>query len=89
MSASTVSLSAQTRKVAPLGKLWWVSLLAAFGAAVVNVLVFTVEKALLGIEFIMPCAGPNAPAAPLPLAPVIFASATPALGATVLLGLLE
>ncbi len=86
MSASTANFT--TLKVAKISKLWWVGTVAALSAAVANVVVYFVAQAVLGGPIVMPYQGPGTAALPLPLAPVIFASLIPALGATVLLGLL-
>ena len=84
---SSVAASAQSERIAT-GRLVWAGLLTAATAAVANVVVFTVEKAALGVQFIMPLTGPGSPAAPLPAPAVVIASAVPAVGATILLAVL-
>jgi hypothetical protein len=65
----------------------WVGPLAAIVAGVANLVVFAVEKAALGISFIL-AMQPGAAAAPLPAAIVFVESVIPALVAAVLLALL-
>ena len=65
----------------------WVGPLAAVVAGAANLVVFAVEKAALGISFIL-ALQPGATATPLPAAMVFVESVIPALVAAVLLALL-
>lgn len=83
MSAVTQS-SVQAGQVAPISKLWWVGLVAALSATVANVIFFVVTKGL-GIPYILPLQGPEAPLELLPVMMVVIASMVPTIGATFLL----
>ena len=84
MSSTSI---ARSERVA-LSRLWWAGLVAAVGAAVANILLFTIEKTLLGVPFVMPLQGPGSVPEPLPVGMVAIASAAPAIAATVLLAVL-
>ncbi len=86
MSTATQNLN-QHGQVAPISKIWWVGLVAAISAAVVNVIFFLVTKGL-GVPYIMPLQGPDAALEALPAMMVAIASIIPAIGATILLVIL-
>ena len=80
--------SMQNGPIAPLSKLWRVGLLAATGAATVNLLIFWIGKAVFEVPFLIPFGGPSGPLRPLPVAIIIIFIVVPAIGATLLLALL-
>ena len=86
MSTATASTILQNKPIA-IRRLVWVGPLAAVVAGAANLVVFAVEKAALGISFIL-ALQPGAAATPLPAAMVFVESVIPALVAAVLLALL-
>jgi hypothetical protein len=85
MSATTTSI--QTQKVAPISKLWWVGLVAAGTAALGNVVFYLISRGL-GVSYLMPVEPGSSELAILPVGVVIFASAVPAVVATILYAIL-
>ena len=72
-----------------VGRVVLAALLVAICAALANVVVFTLERDLLGVSFVFPYQGTGSPAMPLPISFVIVASALPAIAAALLLAILD
>lgn len=79
--------STVNRRVAPISKLWWVGLVAAGVAAIANVIFYWMSSAV-GIPYLIPVQGPDAPLEPLPTVAVIIATIIPTVVATILFGIL-
>ena len=90
MDATTnaASNSAQNEQIVPIGKLWWVGLVAAAGASIANLVFFWVTKSLFGIPYVIPMGGPSGPLTAMPAALIIVFNVVPAVGATILLAIL-
>ena len=71
-----------------VGRVLRAGLLVAISAALANVVVFALERNLLGVSFVFPYQGAGSPALPLPVSFVILASTIPAIAAAVLLAIL-
>jgi hypothetical protein len=72
----------------PAGKLWRAGLLAAAVAAVANIVVWTIERMLLGLPLPVPQGAGNE-MAPLPVVLVVVVSVVMAIGGTLLLAILN
>ena len=90
MSTTTNATSNSTHieQVLPFIKLWRVGLMAAVGAASINLVYFLVTKSVLGIPYIIPMGGPSGPLMSLPALLIIIFNVVPAFGATILLAML-
>lgn len=84
---STVTNINQAQKIAPIGKLWWIGLVAAGGAAIANLIFFSITSGL-GIPYQLPLQGPASSLEALPAGMVVIASVVPAIAATILYAIL-
>ena len=87
-SINAASNSTQNEQVVPFSKLWRVGLIAAVGAASVNLVYFWVTKSVFAIPYIIPMGGPSGPLMSLPAVIIIMFNVVPAIGATILLAIL-
>jgi hypothetical protein len=72
----------------PAGRVWRAGLLAAAVAAVANAIVFTIERMVLALPLPVP-QGASGQMAPLPLVMVVVVSLGAAIGATLMLAILN
>ena len=80
--------SSDPRARIPAGKLWRAGLLAAAAAAVANMIIWAIERMLLGLALPVPQGAGNE-IAPLPVVMVVVVSAVAAIAATLLLAILN
>ena len=80
--------SSDPRARIPAGKLWRAGLLAAAAAAVANMIIWAIERILLGLALPVPQGAGNE-IAPLPVVMVVVVSAVAAIAATLLLAILN
>jgi len=89
MSTSTNAASSSTHHehVIPFSKLWQVGLIAAVGAASVNLVYFWVTKSVFDIPYMI-MRGPSGPSISIDAMLIIIFNVVPAFGATILLAML-
>jgi hypothetical protein len=81
--------SAYLEEKAGAGRLLVRGLAAGVLAVTANSLVYLLAPALFGVTLAIPVMGPGSPIQPLPFSMVVFATAVPTLGATIVLAALN
>lgn len=87
MSTLTNASSTARGSVAPISKLWWVGLVAAAAAVLVNLAVFALGN-LFGLNWVISAGPGSTELMPLPVIAIILATVAPIIGAAIVFALL-